>query len=258
MVKTMDLIEITFSPTGGTRKVADALSAGISENIKAHELCVPEAQLPSLELFQDDVAVIAMPVYGGRIPALAISRLKSQVKVGGASCVVVAVYGNRAYDDALLEMRDTCVEMGFHVVAAVGAVAEHSIVRKYGAARPDADDMKVLHDYGTSIREAIATGSTLAEDTLPGNFPYKKPMAGPNPTASNSCTGCGQCAAQCPVGAIDVTDLRKVNKDLCISCMKCISVCPTGARSIGKIMHGMIALAIRKGCAQRKDNELFI
>ena len=254
----MAIYQITFSPTGGTRKVTDAITLGMGDNIKTLELCAPASKPTEVTLGTDDVAVIAMPVYGGRIPALAIERLQSQVKAGGSRCVIVAVYGNRAYDDALLELFNTCTEMGFQVVAAVGAVAEHSIVRKYGAGRPDADDLDELKAYGDSVKKALAAGTTLAKDKLSGNFPYKNPVAGPNPTADSSCLKCGACADNCPVGAISMANLHKVDKSLCVSCMRCVSVCPNGARSIGKIMHGMIALAIKKGCAERKKNELFI
>lgn len=250
--------QITFSPTGGTKRVAEAILAGFSSKIERIELCAPISEIATTTLNKDDLAIIAAPVYGGRIPSLAIERLKSMVKVNGAQCVVVAVYGNRAYDDALLELYKTCTEMGFHIIAAVGAVAEHSIVRKYGTNRPDSDDLKELKAFGEKIKETAAIGKTLSETALMGNFPYKKAMAGPNPTASKKCTGCGLCAKQCPVGAIPLTDLRKVNKELCISCMRCVSICPNEARSIGTIMHTMIAFAIKKGCAERKKNELFI
>lgn len=250
--------QITFSPTGGTRKVADAICLGICNEVECIELCTPASEITPITLTKDDVAIIAAPVYGGRIPALAIERLEAMVKPNGAKCAIVTVYGNRAYDDALLELHKTCTEMGFHIIAAVGAVAEHSIIRNYGANRPDTSDIDELKAFGEKIKAASASSNTLAETALTGNFPYKKAMAGPNPTASKKCTGCGLCAKQCPVGAIPMTDLRKVNKDLCISCMRCISICPNNARSIGKIMHTMIALAIKKGCAERKQSELFI
>lgn len=250
--------QITFSPTGGTKKVADAIGSGISNEMKCIELCTPESDIATTSLSKDDLAIIAAPVYGGRIPDLAIERLKSTVKANGAKCAVVAVYGNRAYDDALLELHKTCTEMGFNVIAAVGAVAEHSIIREYGAHRPDTDDINELKTFGEKIKDAAEAGKILAETALKGNFPYKKAGSGPYPTASKKCTDCGLCAKQCPVGAIPTDNLRKVNKDLCVSCMRCVSICPNEARSIGKIMHTMIALAIKKGCAERKQNELFI
>lgn len=238
--------------------MADTITLGIEHEAEVFELCNPAAMLSVTELTKEDVAIIAMPVYGGRIPTLATERLKQLVKANEARCVVVAVYGNRAYDDALLEMYKTAKEMGFRVIAAIGAVAEHSIIRKYGAGRPDADDEAELKSFGAKIKEAIEQEKTIEESMIPGSFPYKKPMAGPNPTADKSCSGCGKCAAECPVGTIPADNLRKVNKDLCISCMRCVSVCPQEARCIGMLMHGAIALAIKKGCSERKRNELFI
>lgn len=50
-----------------------------------------------------------MPVYAGRVPALTVERLKG-IKTSGVKCVIVAVYGNRAYEDALVEMQDVATE----------------------------------------------------------------------------------------------------------------------------------------------------
>ena len=87
--------------------------------------------------------MIAFPVFGGRIPALAAQRLK-ELEANGAKCAIVVVYGNRAYDDALVELQDLSESCGFRVVAAVGASVEHSIVREYGAGRPDKADIEEL------------------------------------------------------------------------------------------------------------------
>ena len=248
---------ILFSPTGGTKKVADAICKGIGEEVSVIDLCNREKSNQKIKCEEGEFALIAFPVYGGRIPALAAQRLK-EVEANGAKCAIVAVYGNRAYDDALVEMQDLSESCGFRVVAAVSASAEHSIVREYGAGRPDKADLEELEAFGKKIKSAFQKTSGQAELKLPGNRPYKRATARPKPRASRKCTGCGICAESCPVGAIPADNLRGVNKSLCISCMKCVSLCPAGARSIGSVMNFLVRRLLKKACATRKPNELFL
>ena len=122
--------------------MSDILCKGMQSTDKdsvVTDLCVKAADIQLPDIHEDDLAVIAMPVFAGRVPALAVERLR-MINPHGAKCAVIAVYGNRAYDDALLELQDVATEMGFRVIAAVGAVAEHSIIRRYGKGRPDAAD----------------------------------------------------------------------------------------------------------------------
>ena len=248
---------IVFSPTGGTKKVADAICKGIGEEVSVIDFCNREKSNQKIKCGEDEFALIAFPVFGGRIPALAAQRLK-EVEANGAKCAIVAVYGNRAYDDALVEMQDLSESCGFSVVAAVSASAEHSIVREYGAGRPDKADLEELEAFGKKIKSAFQKTSGQAELKLPGNRTYKRSTAGPKPRASRICSGCGICAESCPVGAIPADNLRGVNKSLCISCMKCVSLCPAGARSIGSVMNFLVRRLLKKACATRKPNELFL
>lgn len=146
----MKIHQITFSPTGGTRGVSDYISEGIDTRPLVTDLCVKEGQIRLPDIHEEDLVIIAMPVFAGRVPALAVERLR-RIQSNHAKCAVVAVYGNRAYDDALLEMQDVATEMGFRVVAAVSAVAEHSIAHVYAAGRPDAEDRKELAAFGAAI-----------------------------------------------------------------------------------------------------------
>ena len=248
---------IVFSPTGGTKKVADAICKGIGEEVSVIDFCNREKSNQKIKCGEGEFALIAFPVFGGRIPALAAQRLK-EVEANGAKCAIVAVYGNRAYDDALVEMQDLSESCGFRVVAAVSASAEHSIVREYGAGRPDKADLEELEAFGKKIKSAFQKTSGQAELKLPGNRPYKRAAAGPKPSANRKCTGCGICAESCPVGAIPADNLRGVNKSLCISCMKCVSLCPAGARSIGSVMNFLVRRLLKKACATRKPNKLFL
>ena len=252
----MKIHQIIFSPTGGTQRVSEILCQGMGKESVVTDLCIKAAdiQLPNIQ--EDDLAIIAMPVFAGRVPALAVELLR-MIKPNGAKCVVVAVFGNRAYDDALLEMQDVASEMGFRVIAAVAAVAEHSIIRKYGKGRPDDDDEQKLRQFGADImNKAERDDCTMPQ--VPGNRPYKKGGNVPQPKGRRGCNRCGVCAKQCPADAIPLSDPKKVETSKCISCMKCVSVCPTGARGIGVIMNFLARQGLKKVCATRKENELYI
>ena len=196
----MKIHQIIFSPTGGTQRVSEILCQGIGKESIVTDLCVKAADIQLPDIQEDDLAVIAMPVFAGRVPALAVERLR-MVKPNSVKCGVVAVFGNRAYDDALLEMQDVASEIGFRVIAAVAAVAEHSIIRKYGKGRPDADDEQMLRRFGADImRKAERDDCTLPQ--VPGNRPYKKGGKVPQPKGRRGCNRCGVCAKNCPTDAI--------------------------------------------------------
>ena len=252
----MKIHQIIFSPTGGTKRVSDILCQGMGKEIVMTDLCVKAADIQLPDIHEDDLTVIAMPVFAGRVPSFAVERLRL-VNPHGAKCVVVVVFGNRAYDDALIELQDVAKEMGFRVIAAVGAVAEHSIIRRYGQGRPDADDRQSLLHFGADIMRK-AEGSDCTMPQVPGHRPYKKGGMIPQPKGRRGCNRCGACAKQCPADAIPLSDPKMVDSAKCISCMKCVSVCPTGARRIGTVMNFLATQGLKKVCATRKENELYI
>lgn len=140
----MNVVEIIFSPTGGTEKVAHIIGGHWSKNTVKIDLCDSKIDFTSCNIAKDDMVLIAMPSFGGRAP------------------------------------------------------------------KPDKD-----------------------------------------------CVRCGLCAEKCPVQAINPTDFRTDSKK-CISCMRCVKHCRANARKVNGAMVSIAAMAIRKACSTRKENELFL
>lgn len=252
----MKYVQIIFSPTGGTKKAADLLT----ENWKdAEQIDLSDASgdFSGYCFDPEDVVLIAMPSFGGLAPQAALDRL-SRIRGNSARCVLVCVYGNRAYEDTLVQMEDIAGKSGFQVIAAVAAVAEHSILHQFAAGRPDEEDRRELQEYAAKIMARIEAGD-FAKPALPGNRPYKKAGSlGMVPKAGSGCTECGLCAKECPVAAIDPHSLKSADKTTCISCMRCVAVCPQKARKLNGAMLSAASLALKKACSERKSNELFL
>ncbi len=244
--------KIIFSPTGGTRKAADAITKAWGA-VDVIDLTDKNTDLKQYSFSEDDLVLIAMPSYGGLAPQPALNRLAA-VSGNGAKCVIAAVYGNRAYEDTLVQMEDAATKCGFRVIAAISAVAEHSIIRQYAAGRPDLDDRDQLSEFG----KRILNKESDDKPAIPGNRPYKKGGgAGMVPKVSAKCVKCGQCAEKCPVGAIDPAAFS-ADKNKCISCMRCIKICPQGARKVNGALTAAASLALKAACSVRKENELFL
>lgn len=269
----VDTIElIYFSPTQTTKKVLEGIAQGMQAGSVSHiDLTLPQRMddpfMRNKSRDATKIAIIGAPVYGGRLPKVAVERLYC-VRGNGTPAVLVAVYGNRAFEDALLELKDMAEACNFVPIAGAAFIGEHSYstdTMPIAVGRPDAADMEKAVAFGQQVRERLTQTSRddLPALTVPGNYPYKerKPSTETPPaptTIADLCTLCGDCADVCPTAAITVGDTVMTRAAACIQCCACTRVCPTGARVMEDARILRTAAWLYENHSARKKPEVFL
>jgi ferredoxin/protein involved in ribonucleotide reduction len=258
---------VFFSPTETTARIVNRIAQGIrSETVSEIDLTPPEARSQETIQIRDEFTIIGTPVYAGRVPPEAVRRLRG-IKGNNTPAAIVVVYGNREYEDALLELSDIAIRLGFRPIAGgtfIGEHSYHSETTPIAPGRPDDRDMEKAKRFGELIREKMNRLQTLDDLPalkLPGNFPYKKwdhPSEIAPVTLETLCILCGECASVCPTAAITVGDSVITQKNDCIHCSACVKRCPTDARRWESAFIGKIRKWLIDNCRQRKEPENYL
>jgi ferredoxin len=252
---------IYFSPTGTTQKITTSIVQGLgAKNVLHYDVTLPDSSVET-EL-SDGVAIIGVPVYAGRTPKLCLQRMQS-ITAKGLPCILVALYGNRAFEDALVELRDFATSQGFEVVAAGAFIGEHSYStrkRPIAAGRPDSQDLLLAETFGQQVALKINNGN-LTTPEIAGNVPYKErvKLGGVAPdTIREKCTLCGRCAEICPAGVITVSDQVVTEADHCIMCCACVKTCEVEARPFNHPRIEEKRAMLHQNCSQPKAPQFFL
>lgn len=258
-MNTKQITGIYFSPTGHSRRAVEAVLSRMGGQ-ECLDMTDP-GKRPDYHFHENEAVVVGVPVYGGRIPQTAIERFH-RLHGNQTPAILVVTYGNRDYEDALLELKEVLACQGFRALAAAAVVAEHNIVQAFGTGRPDDEDLKKMNQFADQAAEKLARVScnfAIGDLKVKGNHPYR-PYPGVHfkIRVNSSCNGCGTCIRSCPVQAISRTDPKIMDEERCISCMRCIQVCPVQGRSISRLMLLAVRQKLKKACSSRKEPEFFL
>ena len=262
MKKNLNLLY--FSPTDGTKKVVKEIAKGMNLEYRDFNITLPENRKDEICFDKNDIVIIGTPTYAGRFPKLLYPYVE-KIKGNNSLAVFVATYGNRDYEDSLLELKNIFEDNGFKTLAASTFVTEHSSTSKLATKRPNEKDLSIAYEFGEKIKAKLDNLNNLVElkyINVPGKFPYvvkNIPMVPMAPETNDTCVNCGICAKHCPTSAIDFDNCKNIDENKCIKCCSCIKRCPFNSKKIEHIAFKNMQNMLETNFAHIERNpEIFI
>lgn len=270
----MKINTMYFSATDTTKKVVSGIAKEIAENnereITIHNIdfTLPQIRELAVSFTEEDVVIIGVPVYAGRVPNVLLNYLNS-ITGHGALAIPVVVYGNRNYDDALIELKDILELNGFKVIAGGAFIGEHSFSETLAKNRPDEKDMAIAYGFAEQIYAKITRQDKIQTVVVNGDKPYRKyykpkdkegspvDIRKVTPKTNSNCIDCKLCVTICPMGSIDSEDVSQF-KGICIKCGACIKKCPTRAKYYDDEAYLRHQHELEIDFSNRREPELFI
>lgn len=244
-----------FSATGSTAKIVAAIESGL--NIKERNIInLSTPRQEPVIIPENEIIIFGIPVFSGRVPEIARKSIE-MMRGNNTPAIIACVYGNRDFDDALLELKDVAESNGFYVLSAGAFVAQHSIFPKVAQGRPDCSDLLQAEEFGRKSIQTVGGNTVDKPLKIKGNHPYRAVKPIPlTPKTDDKCNSCKLCYRECPVQAIDADNPKKTDKSKCISCAHCIYVCPQHSKKFGGLLYWFASKKFEKDNARRKESYL--
>lgn len=274
----MQITKVTavfFSPTGNARKVvtafAEAAASELGVKMESFDYTLPGNREGVMSFGPADLVIFGTPVYAGRIPNKTLPYVQSGFEGNGALAIPVVVFGNRNFDNGLIELRNELEAHGFHTIAGAGIPTEHVFDSSLAAGRPDEADMAAIAEFARKAAKKAAGMETIpAPIAVRGDDPvgpYYTPLGtGGKPavflkarpkTDAGKCTGCGACAEVCPMGSIPA-EAPDTCTGVCIKCQACIKTCPSGAKYFDDAAFLSHVEMLKQNYTRRSEAEWFL
>ncbi|MDR0571187.1 MAG: EFR1 family ferrodoxin [Clostridiales Family XIII bacterium] len=268
------IVAAFFSPTGNTAQIVMTVAKGLSSELALPILRINMTQ-PGVRkgvtlIPENSVLVMGFPVYAGRLPNLLLEYV-SKLKGENVTGVPVVTYGNRNYDDGLMELRNVMENCGIKTVGAGAFVGEHSFSRLLAKGRPDMDDLRLAEELGRKAAAKINAGwkheRPIEVEGQEPIRPYYQPRdrngnaidirkVKPKTDAA-TCVKCKLCAANCPMGSIDPENVFET-AGICIKCCACEKNCPTGAKYFDDPGYLYHLHELEEVYSRRADSVIFV
>jgi ferredoxin len=267
---------VYFSATGTTKKTVEGIASAVAEKLAAefaaYDFTLPEAREKPLQFQKEDLVVFGTPVYAGRVPNVLLKYLDT-IEGGSAIGVPVVLYGNRDYDDGLIELRDILEKGGLHTIAAAAFIGEHSFSYILAKGRPDGADLLKVDEFAEKVAATVKDIADINK-RLPvevkgvpnpyrGYYQPRDRKGNPvdirkvKPLTGEACNQCLICADVCPMGSVSRDNVREFT-GICIKCGACIKKCPKQAKYYedeGFLYHQH---ELEEGLTRRAEPEWFL
>lgn len=250
-----NVIKIYFSPSGTTKQVVNQIAGNFESSQEEYDLLNFDSDK---EFGEDELVIIGLPIFAGRLPKTASERL-SKIKGNNTPAIAIANYGNANVGDALLELGEILTENNFSIIGAGTTVSHHSIFSNVAVGRPDASDIEKIDEFAKRCKSKLESGKTASIE-IPGEKQGIELKQLPFVVSCDEtlCAFCYDCVTVCPEKAIPDDDPIDTDLDLCSRCTACISICPEDARSFSGEAFEAKKPAFEEANSERKECEFIL